>query len=213
MNGTGAPITDPQIEDYMSSLYPRVPEVLRDMEKRAEGSDVRIVGPLVGRFLAWMCLVSKPRSVFEMGSGFGYSALWFALSLDAGCSVTCTDTSPRNAELAGDYFARAGESEKLEFIVGDALEALENSARGFDIIFNDVDKELYPRALSVAREKLAPGGMLITDNAFWHGRVVRDDGSESARGVAEFNRAVFSDPGFVSSVVPLRDGLVLSLRI
>ena len=81
------------------------------------------------------------------------------------------------------------------------------------MIFNDVDKELYPEALELARRKLDPGGVLITDNALWHGRVVADDGAESTRGVVEFNRLVFSDPGFVSAVIPLRDGLVLSVRV
>ena len=213
MSGRDARITDPAIEEYMSSLYPRAPEVFAEMEKRAAGSDVRIVGPLVGRFLSWTCLVSRPRRVFEMGSGFGYSALWFALSLQAGGSVTCTDRNPRNSELAGDYFARAGEAEKLEFVVGDALEILGDSGSGFDMIFNDVDKELYPEALALARRKLDPGGVLITDNALWHGRVVDDDGEESTRGVLEFNRLAFSDPGFVSTVIPLRDGLVLSVRV
>lgn len=213
MSGRAARITDPAIEEYMSSLCPRAPEVFSEMERRAEDGDVRIVGPLVGRFLSWTCLVSRPRRVFEMGSGFGYSALWMALSLEDGASVTCTDADPRNSELAGEYFARAGESAKLEFVVGDALETLGNRGGGFDMIFNDVDKELYPEAFALARRKLDPGGVLITDNALWHGRVVDDDGAESTRGVMEFNRLAFSDPGFVSAVIPLRDGLVLSVRV
>lgn len=209
----GATITNPEIEDYILSLYPRVHEVFCEMEKRAEGSDVKIVGPLVGRFLSQICLLRAPRSIFEMGSGFGYSALWFSLFLGDGGVVTCTDWLSENAEAARGYFTRAGQIRKLRFVCGDALDVLANSDRKFDMIFNDIDKENYPRVIELAREKLNPGGMLITDNVLWGGRVLGGGGSESTEGVLEFNRLLFSDPEFFSTVVPLRDGVALSVRI
>ena len=209
----GAAITNPEIESYIRSLYPPAHEVFSEMEKRAEGSDVRIVGPLVGRFLSQICLLRGPQSVFEMGSGFGYSALWLSLSLRGGGVITCTDRLEENAEAARGYFARAGQERKLRFVCGDALEILANSDGKFDMIFNDVDKEDYPRVLGLAREKLAPGGMLVTDNVLWGGRVLEGGGSESTEAVMEFNRLLFSDPGFFSTVVPLRDGVALSVRI
>ncbi len=209
----GATITSSEIEDYIRSLYPRDHEVFHEMEKRAEGSDVKIVGPLVGRFLSQVCLLQKPRSIFEMGSGFGYSALWFSLSLGSEGVITCTDWLEENRETARDYFTRAGQIRKLRFLCGDALDILANSDRKFDMIFNDIDKENYPRVVELAREKLNPGGMLITDNVLWGGRVLRGGGSESTKGVLEFNRLLFSDPEFFSTVIPLRDGVALSVRI
>ena len=209
----GTKITNPEIEDYILSLYPRAHEVFCDMEKLAEGSDVKIVGPLVGRFLSQIALLRRPQSIFEMGSGFGYSALWFALCLGAEGEITCTDWLCENAEAARGYFARAGEASKLRFVCGDALDILANSDSKFDMIFNDIDKEGYPRVIELAREKLNPGGMLITDNVLWGGRVLGSGSAESTRGVLEFNRLLFSDPGFFSTIVPLRDGLALSVRI
>lgn len=209
----GATITNPEIENYIRSLYPRVHEVFYEMEKRAEGSDVKIVGPIVGRFLSQICLLQKPQSIFEMGSGFGYSALWFSLSLGGEDVITCTDWLEENRDAARDYFKRAGQIRKLRFVCGDALDILANSDRKFDMIFNDIDKENYPQVIELAREKLNPGGMLITDNVLWGGRVLGGAGSESTEGVLEFNRLLFSDPGFFSTVVPLRDGVALSVRI
>ncbi len=208
-----AVITNPEIEDYILSLYPQANEIFCEMERRAEGSDVKIVGPLVGRFLSQICLLRGPRSIFEMGSGFGYSALWFSLFLGDGGSVTCTDWLEENAEAAREYFTRAGQIQKLRFVCEDALCVLANSDRKFDIIFNDIDKENYPRVVELAREKLNPGGMLITDNVLWGGRVVGGGGSQSTDGVVRFNRLLFSDPGFFSTVVPIRDGVALSVRI
>ena len=106
----GVTITNPEIEDYIRSLYPGVHEVFYEMEERAEGSDVKIVGPLVGRFLSQICLLRGPKSIFEMGSGFGYSALWFSLFLGDGGVVTCTDWLEENAEAARGYFTRPGRS-------------------------------------------------------------------------------------------------------
>ena len=209
----GASITNPEIEEYIRSLYPRAHEVFYEMERRAEGSDVKIVGPLVGRFFSQICLLQKPRSIFEMGSGFGYSALWFSLFLDGEDTITCTDWLEENGEAARKYFTRAGQIHKLRFVCGDALDILANSDRKFDMIFNDVDKETYPQVIELAREKLNPGGMLITDNVLWGGRVLSGGGSEGTEGVLEFNRLLFSDPEFFSTVIPLRDGIALSVRI
>jgi len=206
-------ITDSRIENYIHSLYPRVHEVFYEMEKRAEETDIKIVGPLVGSFLSQICLLQKPQSVFEMGSGFGYSALWFSLFLKAGAAVTCTDHLEENGEAAREYFTRAGQIRKLRFIRGDALDILENSDCKFDMIFNDIDKEDYPRVIGLAREKLNSGGILITDNVLWGGRVLRGGGSESTEGVLEFNEILFSDPGFFSTVIPLRDGVALSVKV
>jgi hypothetical protein len=119
----------------------------------------------------------------------------------------------RSWEAAREYFTRAGEIRKLRFVCGDALDILANSDRKFDMIFNDIDKESYPRVIELAREKLNPGGMLITDNVLWGGKVLSGGGSESTEGVLEFNRLLFSDPEFFSTVVPLRDGVALSVRI
>ena len=209
----GAIITNPEIENYIHSLYPRVHEVFYEMEKRAEGSDVKIVGPVVGRFLSQICLLQKPKSVFEMGSGFGYSALWFSLFTEGEDAITCTDWLEENRDAAREYFTRAGEIHKLRFVCGDALDILANSDRKFDMIFNDIDKEGYPQVVKLAREKLNPGGVLITDNVLWGGRVLSGGDSESTEGVLEFNRLLFSDPEFFSTVIPLRDGVALSVRI
>ncbi len=213
MSGDELRITDPEIEDYILGLYSPVNDVFSDMEKQAERSDVKIVGPFVGRALFQLCAIKGSINIFELGSGFGYSALWFALALGEEGKIVCTDKLSENSELAWSYFARAGQEKKLQFLCGDALSTLADFPKGFDIIFNDIDKEEYPQVIELAWEKLNPGGMLITDNVLWSGRVVRDDGSEATEGVSEFNKAIFSDPRFFSTILPVRDGLGVSLKI
>lgn len=210
-------IVHPEIERYMTSLVQNAgtpaDETVLEMEELAAKRDFPIVGRLAGRFLLQQSLLLGARSVFEMGSGFGYSAYWFAKAVGNGGRVVCTDRSAGNIALAESFMKKSGFEKRVLFQTGDALEILKETDGRFDIVFNDIDKEKYPETLDAVREKLRKGGLFITDNAFWDGRAALPDGSESAEGVIEFNRAVMSDPDFLTVQIPIRDGVSVSLKL
>ncbi len=206
-------IVNPEIEHYIESLTPPEDDILGEMEAYAGENDFPIVGPLVGRFLFQIALISGAKRVMDLGSGFGYSAYWFAKAVGEGGSVVFTDMSAGNSKLAGDYFKRAGLSSRIDIRTGNALEILDGTEGGFDIIFNDIDKEHYPRVVAKAYGKLRKGGLLVTDNILWFGRVLGDDSSPSTEGVREFTRILLSEKGFFTTIIPLRDGLSLSLKL
>ncbi len=201
------------MNSVVQGSFPPVEEALLQMESLASQRDFPIVGRLVGRFLFQQALLLGARSVFEMGSGFGYSAYWFAKAVGSGGRVICTDMSAGNADLAEGFMKKAGLRQTVCFQTGDALDILKKTDGPFDIVFNDIDKERYPQTVPVAREKLRTGGLFITDNAFWDGRAAVSDGSRSAEGVIEFNRAVMSDPDFLTVQIPIRDGVSVSLKL
>ncbi len=181
------------------------------MRQRGLDADFPIIGPLVGRFCEVMARSIGARRVFEMGSGFGYSTWWFAQVAD---EVIHTDGDEHLSQEAMDWLTQAGLVDKCRFIVGDALEALEAEDGEFDIIFIDVDKGDYPRAFDLAASKIRIGGMILTDNTLWSGKVADpsvDD--EWTQAVREYDAKAFTDARFVSSIVPLRDGLAVSLRV
>lgn len=206
-------IVNPEIEAYVESLSATEDEVLTEMERYALENDFPIIGPQIGRFLYQLTLISGAKRVMELGSGFGYSAYWFAKALGGSGRVTFTDSSPHNAGLAEGFLKRAGVGGIVDIKVGDALDILDRSGGDFDIIFNDIDKEYYPAVVGRAYAKLRKGGILITDNLLWHGRVVSDDGSPSTAGVLEFTKRLFSEAGFYSTVIPVRDGISLSVKL
>ena len=206
-------ILNPDIEDYMESLTPAGDSILKEMEERARVSEFPIVGPLVGRLLFQLALMINAKRVLELGSGFGYSAYWFAKAVGEDGSVVYTDISDENARAAGDFFGRAGLGQRLDIRTGDAVKILEGSPGGFDIIFNDIDKEYYPLVVDPAYEKLRKGGIFITDNVLWSGRVLTQDDSPSTEGVREFTRLLFSNEGFFTTIIPLRDGVSVSVKL
>lgn len=205
-------IINPEIEEYISSLYPSAGGVLGEMERYSEEIDMPIVGNQVGRFLYQITLLSRSRTIFELGSGFGYSSMWFAMAAGKSGKILCTDFSVDNKASALGYFDKAGFGDRIEFMTGNSVDLLRESRDRFDIIFNDIDKEYYPLVIDLAYERLNEGGLLITDNVLWHGRVIGDCELASTRGVREFNRRMAVKEGFYTTIVPLRDGLSLSMK-
>ncbi len=207
-------IVNPEIENYLKSLSPVEDEVLRDMERLGKERQFPIVGPIVGRLLYQLVLVTGAKRVFEMGSGFGYSAYWFAKAMGEDGEVVFTDIRKKNAQLAKGFFRCGGVERRVRIEVGDSLEILDREKGEFDIIFNDIDKEYYPRVLEKAGGKLRRGGLLISDNMLWFGKVLMDKPlEESTKGIKEFTRILFSSAGFFTTIIPLRDGVSLSFKL
>jgi predicted O-methyltransferase YrrM len=206
-------IVNPHIEDYLKDLTPVEDEILKEMEELGVERGFPIVGPLVGRLLYQLAGIIGAKKIFEMGSGFGYSAYWFAKAVDDEGIVVFTDLSEKNARLAKSFFKRGNVEKKIKIYTGDSISILEKAETEYDIIFNDIDKEYYPMVVDKAYKKLRRGGLFITDNLLWHGRVLTDDQSPSLKGVKEFTRMLLSEKGFLTSIIPIRDGISLSVKL
>ncbi|HWR35139.1 MAG TPA: O-methyltransferase [Clostridia bacterium] len=217
MNG----ITDPDVEHYMYSMLPARDAVLQEMEQKAEQRNIPIVGPAVGRLLYQLAKMVGAKTVFELGSAIGYSTIWWARAVGDDGLITYTDGARKNADEARGYLDRAGVKDRVRVLVGDALELLSEEKGEFDIIFCDVDKEDYPRALRLAVPKVRKGGLLVADNSLWHGRVAQATGASKAAGelesstkaILEFNRALYQMQDFWTTIVPLRDGVSVALKL
>jgi len=202
-----------KIERYLLKQIPDRPPVLNEMEQYARDSGFPIVGPLVGRFLLQMALNLRARRVLELGSGFGYSAFWFSLAMRAKGRIVMTDLSKENKKRALAWFRRAGLESHFDFRVGDALRVAGRLAGKFDLIFCDIDKEQYPDAIELAASRLRQGGMFITDNLLWGGRVCDRDPDSTTRRIIEFTEQLHQDGRFFTTVLPLRDGIALAVRL
>jgi predicted O-methyltransferase YrrM len=206
-------VTSGPVDDYLYSMLPTRDDVLTEMEQYAGEHDIPIVGPAVGRVLQQLALMINARTVFELGSAIGYSSIWWARAVGENGRVIYTDGDSENAERARGYFARAGVSQRITLHTGDALEFLSEQKEEFDIIFNDVDKEDYPRVLRLVSPRLRKGGLFITDNVLWSGRVAEKNPKEpSTKAILEFNEKLADTPEFYTTMLPIRDGLAVALK-
>jgi len=206
-------IVDPRIESYLQQVTPRRSDILREMESLAERRSFPIVGPLVGRLLYVLARLTSARQILECGSGYGYSAYWFAEAMPQGGRVVLTEGSPDNCALARDFLGRAGLLDQVAIEHANALDVIERASGPFDIIFCDIDKRDYPKIHPFLATRLRAGGLFICDNMLWSGKVAGPDADDDTRGVRELTRLLYADPGLFTTILPLRDGVALACRI
>jgi predicted O-methyltransferase YrrM len=186
--------------------------VLVEMESFAAENGFPIVGRLCGVAIELLARSVGAKRVFELGSGYGYSAYWFARATGAEGEIHLTDGDPRNEERARDYLSRAGVWDRISYRVGDALTSFAAVEGDFDVVYCDVDKQGYPDCWRAARDRIRAGGLYICDNTLWSGRVLDEKPDEWTSAIIEHNRLVAADPDYVSIIIPTRDGLLVAVR-
>lgn len=212
----GNAITNEAVEQYMMSLVPERDPVLAEIEAQAKERRIPIVGPAVARVLYQLAKSIQARTVFELGSAVGYSTIWWARAVGDGGRVVYTDSDRKNADEARGYFTRAGVSDRIDVRLGDAIEILsEEKPSTYDIIFCDIDKEDYPRALKVAMPRVRKGGLLVADNVLRRGTVVlpSDQQDAATKGIVEFNHMLYASQEFFTTILPIRDGVAVALKL
>jgi caffeoyl-CoA O-methyltransferase len=206
-------VVHPEIEKYLDTLLPERESWFIEMEEMAEKEDFPAVGPQVGMLLEILARAVNAKRIMELGSGFGYSGLWFARALPADGYLLLTDFEKKNQQLAEKYFKKAGKDQIMEFRVGDALELLNREKESYDLIFNDIDKEFYPQVIEPVFRLLRKGGLFITDNTLWYGKVTQELADQTTGFIREFNVRLKSHKGFLTNWLPLRDGISVSIKI
>jgi predicted O-methyltransferase YrrM len=203
------------VQDYVESLVPpREPEVQK-MEEYAEQNGFPIIGPVCGYYCYQLARLIQAKSVFELGSGYGYSTAWFAKAVkeNGGGVVHHTVWDEELSRRAREHLSALGRADVVEFHVAEAVETLRRTDGPFDIIFNDIDKEGYPDSLPVTKEKLRSGGLLIIDNMLWHGQILDpNDHEKSTEAIRRFTRDITTDLDWIVSLVPARDGLIVAYK-
>jgi predicted O-methyltransferase YrrM len=209
------------IQEYLAGLVPAREAEMVAMERYAEEHHFPIIGPVAGYYCYQLARIHNALSVFEMGSGYGYSTAWFAKAVRENSQeglgtpyiVHHVVWDQALSDQARGHLARMSLDECVEFHVSEAIQTLQESDDEFDLIFCDIDKEAYPAALEVIDEKLRPGGVLIIDNMLWHGRIFDPaDRDAATTGVREFTRRITSSPDWIVTLSPLRDGLIVAYK-
>jgi len=213
----GQIVPDP-VEQYLSSLNRSTDSVLQAIARAGEERNLPLVDAEVGALLRTLAMAAGATRILEIGTAIGYSGIWLAGALPEGGSLLTMEMNADRAREARNNFERAGLADRVNVIVGDAQRMLAKVGGPFDVIFQDGDKQLYSPLLDRLVTLLRPGGLLITDNVLWDGEVVpgfvarpqRDPGD--TRAIAEYNERLAAHPQLITSIVPMRDGVAISVK-
>ncbi len=198
-------INNPLIEEYVKNLI-KVDDVILEMESLAKELNFPIVDRIVGKFLYFITKLKNPKLIVEIGSGFGYSAYWFAKGLSDGV-VVLTDYKFENLNLAEKFFKKGNLLDKAVFRMGDGIE-IAKEYNEIDILFLDLEKGRYLDAVKELEINLSPNGIIIADNVLWHGKVVENEIDKKTEKIKEFTKYMFDN--FDTTILPIRDGVLLS---
>jgi predicted O-methyltransferase YrrM len=207
---------DERLERYVTELFAPEDAVLASIRARHDSLKLPPIhiSPDEGKLLYVLLRAVVAARVLEIGSLAGYSGVWLARALTAGGTLTTIEKDPRHAELARRAYAEAGLAGRVRLIEGPALDVLPTLAPGFDAVFVDADKAPLAQYFEWSVRLLRPGGLLLCDNAFFHGAVVDPaDHTAEAEGVRAFNQLAARDPRVVAAVTPIRDGLVIGVKV
>jgi predicted O-methyltransferase YrrM len=206
-------ITYDYIDDYLYRIAPPRDKLLERMEEYADTNAVPIIGPLVGRFLYNLAKSSQSKKILEIGAAIGYSGIWLARAIaPAKGTVLTIELNPERVTIARKNIAEAGLDRTVKVIEGNALKVIPSLKEEYDLIFLDSDKDVYPDAFKMALPKLRKGGLFVADNALWGGEVAKGGKSKDTQTIIKFNKMVTETPGLSTVIVPLRDGVLVSLK-
>ncbi len=210
------PLIPGYLMDYLDGLVPPRPPEMQAMEAYAEKTDFPVIGPASGYLCYQMARMIGAKRVFELGSGYGYSTAWFAKAVteNGGGEVFHVVWDEELSRQARKHLSVLGYDGVVRYHVGEAVQTLRATAGPFDLIFNDIDKEGYADSLPVIAEKLHPGGVLIVDNMLWHGRIFdAGDKTPATKSIRTLTEMLTRDPGWIISLLPMRDGVMVAYKI
>ena len=204
------------LDQYVRSLFAPEDGALAAVASRQEkaGLPPIQISPEEGKLIAVLLAAARATRVLEIGTLGGYSGVWIARALGKSGRLTTLEIDPRHAEVARKTFAEAGVGDRVEVRLGAAREILPTLNEQFDAIFVDADKEAYPFYFTQAMRLLKRGGLLLGDNAFRDGRVAdTKDRAADVEAMREFNQMAAHDRRLVSTIFPIRDGLLVGVKI
>ncbi|MEF8784942.1 MAG: O-methyltransferase [Haloarculaceae archaeon] len=222
-------MTDDLVTETVSAIAaavgPERDEILREMDDRADHKGFPTVGPQVGGWLTLLARAVDAERIFEFGSGFGYSAYWFARALDSDGEVVLTETEADKLDTAREYFDRGGIADRAQFEHGDAIDIVQTYDGPFDVVLLDNEKDRYVEAFEAVRGKLREGSLVVADNALTASTIETEDvrgllngeprpaATGASAGMADYLGRVGTDEDFETTLLPLGEGVAVSVQI
>ena len=212
-------LVDGAVRAYVESLSFAEDDVLAEVRRRSQADGVPALDALTARFLHQLAMAMRSQRILEIGTGYGCSGIHLARALADDGVLFTFELSPERAAVARQHFGQAGLARRANVMVGDASRLVHKVAGPFDIIFQDGDKLAYEPMLDRLVALLRPGGVLVTDNVLWSGDVVAgfprrkpQHDPATIEAIAGYNRRLAAEPALVTTLLPIGDGVALSVK-
>ncbi|TVQ88690.1 MAG: O-methyltransferase [Bacteroidetes bacterium] len=209
----------PDIENYAQLHSSPESEILQKLNRETHARILRprmLSGHMQGKLLEMISCMLQPERILEIGTYTGYSAICMARGLKKNGKLITIDHNPELEEFTRSFFKEAGLSDKIEYLIGEAVDILPTLNGPFDLAFIDADKENYTFYYEHVLEKLKPGGVILADNVLWSGKVLSEDaanGDPEANALIHFNKFVQNDQRAENLMLPFRDGLTIIRKL
>lgn len=207
-----------EIDNYVCNHTENEPSILYDLNRQTNLEVLRprmLSGHFQGRVLSMLSHMISPKNVLEIGTYTGYSALCFAEGIQDEGKIITIDINEELEDLIREYISKSDYSDKVDFIVGDAMEIIPTLKEEFDLVFIDADKQNYTNYYHLVFDKVKKGGYIIADNVLWSGKVVEDynETDRDTQLLMEFNKMIQDDHRVQNVLFPIRDGLMIARKI
>ncbi|GAA3624057.1 O-methyltransferase [Flavivirga jejuensis] len=206
------------LDDYVVKHSENEPELLQQLSRETYQKILQprmLSGHYQGRVLSMISKLVNPKNVLEIGTYTGYSALCLAEGMQTSGELHTIDVNEELVDFQSKYFNKSDYGNQISQHVGDALEIIPNLDITFDLVFIDADKENYPNYFNIVIDKLNTGGIILSDNVLWSGKVLEDlkPDDTSTKALLEYNTLLKNDNRVETVVLPIRDGLTISRKI
>ena len=207
-----------EIYNYINNHSSDESDILYELRRETELkclNPIMLSGKIQGNFLAIISKLIKPFNVLEIGTYTGYSTMCIAKGLSPAGMIHTIDKNEELLQIQNKYFEKSGLRNQIKQYTGDALAIIPKLKFDFDMVFLDADKENYVKYLELISPILKPGGVLLTDNVLWHGKILESPENQDrvTRLIDNFNKKILEDKSLKTVMLPIRDGISLTLKL
>ncbi|QKG79162.1 O-methyltransferase [Tenuifilum thalassicum] len=205
------------LEEYLKNHTTPVDDVLEELTRKTHLTTYNprmLSGPIQGKFIEMLCHMIKPQRVLEIGTFTGYSTICMARAIPENAMIDTIEVNDELEDTIVEFFKKANVSQKINLIVGNALEIVDTLSHTYDLVFIDGEKSEYPQYLNAVLHKLNTGGFIIADNVLWNGKVFNPSNNDAqTNAIRQFNRMIQEDEKLENVLLPFRDGMMLIRKI
>ena len=204
-----------QLQQYIDDHSMEESDLLKALDRETHQKVLQprmLSGSYQGRLLALLAKMIGPKKILEVGTYTGYATLCMAEGLTTGGSIDTIDHNEELADMQRRYFDQSPYGSQIVQHLGEAKDILKTLAGPYDLVFLDADKENYPHYFDLIIDKLETGGILLSDNVLWSGKVLEKATDETTSALQEYNQKINMDVRVETVVLPIRDGLTITRK-